>query len=66
LLVAADGTIKDVKVIKAEPQGVFEQATIDAARQWHVTPATENGKPIESRVRTQVEFSMDGDPDKKK
>jgi TonB family protein len=65
LLVAANGTVKDVKVIKAEPQGVFEQVTIDAARQWHVTPATENGKPIESRVRTQVVFTLDGDPDKK-
>jgi outer membrane biosynthesis protein TonB len=36
---------------------VFDQAAVDAARQWHITPArAANGVPFERRVRTAVEF----------
>jgi TonB family protein len=59
LLVAADGSVKDVTVIKSEPQGVFDAATIAAAKQWRIKPAVENGVPVESRVRTQVDFVLE-------
>jgi len=59
LLVGADGKVKDVKVIKAEPAGVFEQSTIDAAMKWKVSPPMKNGVPVEGRFRTTVEYRMD-------
>jgi TonB family protein len=62
LLAAADGHVKDVKIIKAEPAGVFEQSTIDAAMKWKVTPPMKDGKPVEGRFRTTVEYRMDGEP----
>jgi TonB family protein len=62
LLVGNDGHVKDVKVLKAEPAGVFEQATIDAAMKWKVTPPMKNGVPVEGRFRTMVEFRRDGEP----
>jgi TonB family protein len=65
LLVGADGNVKDVKVISAEPVGVFEQASIEAARTWHITPALEHGKPVPHRVRVPVWFEPDGKEPKK-
>jgi TonB family protein len=62
LSVDAKGNVKDVKVLKADPAGVFEQATIDAAMKWKVTPPMKNGVPVEGRYRTVVEFRMDGEP----
>jgi TonB family protein len=59
VLVGADGHVKDVKILKADPAGIFEQATIAAAKQWKLKPATRDGRPVEGRVRTQVEFRRD-------
>jgi TonB family protein len=38
LLVGADGYVKDAKVVKSTPAGVFDQAAIDAALTWYVSP----------------------------
>jgi len=32
--IAADGSVRDVRVIRAQPTGVFEQAAVAALRQW--------------------------------
>jgi TonB family protein len=62
LLVAADGHVKNVTILKAEPAKVFDQATIDAAMKWKVTPPIKDGVPVEGRYRTMIEFNMDGEP----
>jgi TonB family protein len=59
LHVGADGKVKDVKILKSEPAGVFDQATIDAAMKWKVTPPMKNGVPVEGRFRTVVEYRQD-------
>lgn len=59
LLVAVDGSIKKVKVIKSEPAGVFDQVSIEAARQWHIAPAKEHGVTVEHWVRVPVMFRRD-------
>jgi bla regulator protein BlaR1 len=59
LHVDATGKVLDVKVLSAEPAGVFDQATIDAAMKWKVTPQMKNGVPVEGRYRTLVEYRMD-------
>ncbi|MEP6941054.1 MAG: M56 family metallopeptidase [Rudaea sp.] len=33
--IAADGSVRDVRIIRAQPTGVFEQAAVAALRQWH-------------------------------
>lgn len=33
--IAADGSVRDVRVLHAQPSGVFEQAATAALRQWH-------------------------------
>ena len=56
LLVAADGSVKDVVVEESEPAGVFDAATIEAARAWKLTPRTEDGEAVEGWVRVPVDF----------
>jgi TonB family protein len=33
--VATDGSVRDIRVLRSQPSGVFEQAAIVALRQWH-------------------------------
>jgi TonB family protein len=33
--IAADGSVRDIRVVHAQPSGMFEQAAIAALRQWH-------------------------------
>jgi TonB family protein len=62
LLVGADGYVKDVQVIRSTPAGVFDQAAIDAARKWYVSPGSRDHGAIEERLRTEIQFLA---PDKK-
>jgi TonB family protein len=61
--VAADGSVSNVIVERAEPAGVFDASALVAVRKWKFTPAMKNGKAVASRVRVPVEFRPDGDPD---
>ncbi|MDN5782250.1 MAG: TonB family protein, partial [Luteimonas sp.] len=54
--VAADGSVVDARVEKSEPAGVFDQAALDAAKEWNFKPETKAGKPIAGRVRVPVTF----------
>jgi bla regulator protein BlaR1 len=58
--VDAEGKALDVQVEKSEPAGVFDQAAIDAARQWRFTPAVEDGRTVPGRVRVPIQFEADG------
>lgn len=61
VLVAADGSVKDVRVKKSDPPGVFDVNTIAAAKQWKFTPKTVKGKPVEGWVQVPVTFEINGD-----
>lgn len=53
-----------VVVEKAQPAGVFDQAAVDAAKQWKFEPAMQDGEPVQSRVRVPVDFAIPpADPD---
>lgn len=51
-----------VEVETAEPAGVFDQAAMDAVRNWKFEPAIENGRPAASRIRVPIHFEADGRP----
>lgn len=61
LLVAVDGSVKDVVVEESEPAGVFDAATVEAAKQWTLAPQVEDGKAVEGWVRVPVDFRPDDD-----
>ena len=59
LLVAVDGSVKQVQVESSEPAGVFDQAAVDAASKWHFSNGSRDsdGKPVEGWVRVPVQFA---------
>lgn len=58
--VNALGKTENINIVGADPEGVFEQAAIDAVKRWRYEPGMENGKPrvylaIVQRLRFQLE-----------
>jgi TonB family protein len=62
--VDAKGNPVAVTVVESEPAGVFDQASIEAARKWKFQPAVENGQPVAGRIRVPVRFESEGNPDR--
>jgi protein TonB len=58
LLIGARGEVVDVKVLEAEPAGVFEDAALTAVRQWRFQPATYKGEPVRVWVRQTLRFKL--------
>lgn len=53
------GVPQHIAVVRSTPAGVFDQAVLDAARQWRLKPAYAQGKAIASNVRVPVKFELD-------
>lgn len=45
--VTTAGTVRDPVVVEAEPRGIFDKASIDAALKFKYKPRVVNGEPIE-------------------
>lgn len=60
--IAADGSVTHAEVEKATPAGVFEAATLEAAKKWKFDPRMENGEAVPGRVRVPVSFELDRKP----
>jgi TonB family protein len=58
LTVLRDGSVGWVRVVRAEPRGYFEQAAAEGVRRWRFASATQDGEPIECRLRTRVRFAL--------
>tara|TARA_B110000090_G_scaffold173845_1_gene195079 strand:- start:2147 stop:2770 length:624 start_codon:yes stop_codon:yes gene_type:complete len=54
------GSVINLAVITAEPEGVFDRAALQAIRRWKYSPAVNNGQTIETYdVRHRIVFQMD-------
>ena len=53
----AQGKPVNVEVERSEPAGLFDQATVDAVRQWQFVPEIEDGKAVAGRVRVPIKFA---------
>lgn len=62
LLVATDGSVKDARVIDSDPEGVFDAASIEAAKQWRLQPPIKDGKPVEGWLQVPITFEPDRKP----
>jgi TonB family protein len=58
LTVLRDGRAGWVKVRRAEPAGLFEQAALDAVRDWRFAPPEGAGGPVECTIATRVRFAL--------
>ncbi|WP_295572637.1 TonB family protein [uncultured Stenotrophomonas sp.] len=61
--VDAKGHPSDVRVLGATNPGVFDAASIAAARSWNYRPAMKNGKPVAGAVKIPITYAMDGNED---
>ncbi|MGC6493822.1 MAG: energy transducer TonB [Myxococcota bacterium] len=59
LLVGADGSLQDVRILDAQPPGVFEEVARSAIRQWRFDPATYEGRPVTTRARQTLRFELE-------
>ncbi|MDM7861762.1 energy transducer TonB [Alteromonas sp. ASW11-36] len=59
--VTKQGSVRDPIVVEANPQGIFEQAAIDAALKFKYKPRVVNGEPTEvAGVQNRITFKIDG------
>jgi len=59
--VTKQGSVRDPKVIQASPEGIFEQAAMDATLKYKYKPRVVNGEPMEvSGVEVRVTFEIGG------
>jgi TonB family protein len=56
-VVEKDGTVGDVKVLKALDPGLDEEAT-RAAKRWRFAPGTKDGKPVAVEVTLELTFTL--------
>ena len=56
MLVTSEGNVSDVKVVEAQPPGVFEESATAAVRQWRFQPAQYEGRPVSIRVSQTLRF----------
>nr|WP_268820278.1 energy transducer TonB [Paraglaciecola sp. G1-23] len=55
------GSVKDPKVLQASPEGIFEQAALDATLKYKYKPRVVNGEAMEvSGVEVRVTFEIGG------
>lgn len=55
--IARDGSVKDARILRSN--AMFDQAAIDAVRQWRYTTPTLNGVPVDVTMTVTVRFTMD-------
>jgi protein TonB len=60
LLVGADGSISDVSILEADPEGYFEDAVLRTVPGWRFSPGRIAGQAVASWVVTTVRFDMEG------
>ena len=59
LTVGTDGAVSDAVVLSSEPPQVFDQAALEAVRQWRFDPRTQACAPVAARVRQVLQFRLD-------
>lgn len=52
------GEVNSIKVVQSSGYALLDQSAMDAVKKWHFTPATENNKPVLSRIRIPIRFKL--------
>jgi protein TonB len=60
-VVDIEGYAGEPEVVSAEPEGVFEEAALDAVAEYRFKPALKDGKPVNCIVKMPIEFRMSED-----
>jgi len=60
-LVDRNGIVKIVEIIKADPEGIFEEATLKAVKQWRFQPAKVKGVAVACWAQSAINYELDFD-----
>lgn len=59
IVVDENGVVQDATVVTADPPGIFDQAAIDAMKQWAFEPARQAGQAIKVRLAYPIQFTLE-------
>lgn len=54
------GRVEDVRIVSANPEGVFDREVADTVREWRFEPYQLDGAPIDRRIARTIQFELDG------
>ena len=57
-LVRSDGQVDSVRIVSAEPEGVFEESVLAAVQTWRFAPGQVDGRAVATWVQAPVVFSL--------
>lgn len=58
-VVDQNGTVKNIEILSAIPQGFFEQSVRNCVSKWRFKPGTVGGEPVETKVETAIKFELE-------
>lgn len=58
LLIGKDGSIQLAKVLKSEPEGVFDSTVLSNIQDWKFTPARYKGESVSVWVKQKISFNL--------
>ncbi|WDP91039.1 MAG: energy transducer TonB [Desulfobacter sp.] len=58
-VVTRAGQVEDIKILGAQPQGVFENTVINHISQWRFKPGTVEGVAVATQAQTTIRFQLD-------
>ena len=58
-IVSKKGRVREPRVLRAEPESVFERAALRAVAGWRFKPTLRDGKPVPVRARQRIDFDLD-------
>lgn len=56
--ITVDGSVKDIKIVKADPPDIFNQSVLQAVKRWKFPAEIVDGKAIEKRARQDIKFTL--------
>lgn len=57
-VVDSEGNVQNIKVLRAEPKGLFEENAREAVKKWRFKPGYFSGEPVNTRVTVPITFEM--------
>lgn len=58
LLIGEDGEVQKVRVLEAQPGGVFEEVALESVREWEFEPARYQGERVRVWARQKIRFDL--------
>ena len=59
LLIREDGTVGDVVILEAKPEGLFDDSVLNTVPKWKFSPGKIDGRAVSAWVVTAVRFDLD-------